>query len=87
MTHIEIETSKVKGIIMKTVKIMPCLDMKDGRVVKGVHFVDLKDAVTQQKCRFVPERGCRRTGYAGHSSHLGKPRNPPGMGGKRVFGY
>jgi cyclase len=23
---------------------MPCLDMKDGRVVKGVHFVDLKDA-------------------------------------------
>ncbi|RJP68088.1 MAG: imidazole glycerol phosphate synthase subunit HisF [Candidatus Abyssobacteria bacterium SURF_17] len=29
---------------MKTVKIMPCLDMKDGRVVKGIHFVDLKDA-------------------------------------------
>ena len=29
---------------MKTIKIMPCLDMKDGRVVKGVHFVDLKDA-------------------------------------------
>lgn len=29
---------------MKTVTIMPCLDMKDGRVVKGVHFVDLKDA-------------------------------------------
>jgi len=26
------------------VTIMPCLDMKDGRVVKGVHFVDLKDA-------------------------------------------
>ncbi len=29
---------------MKPVKIMPCLDMKDGRVVKGVHFVDLRDA-------------------------------------------
>lgn len=27
-----------------TIKIMPCLDMKDGRVVKGIHFVDLKDA-------------------------------------------
>ncbi len=26
------------------VKIMPCLDMKDGRVVKGIHFTDLKDA-------------------------------------------
>lgn len=29
---------------MKIVSIMPCLDMKDGRVVKGVHFVDVKDA-------------------------------------------
>ncbi|HKJ69092.1 MAG TPA: imidazole glycerol phosphate synthase subunit HisF [bacterium] len=29
---------------MSVIKIMPCLDMKDGRVVKGVHFVDLKDA-------------------------------------------
>jgi len=26
------------------VRIMPCLDMKNGRVVKGIHFVDLKDA-------------------------------------------
>ena len=23
---------------------MPCLDMKEGRVVKGIHFIDLKDA-------------------------------------------
>jgi cyclase len=29
---------------MTIVKIMPCLDMKNGRVVKGIHFVDLKDA-------------------------------------------
>ena len=29
---------------MSTVKIMPCLDMKNGRVVKGIHFVDLRDA-------------------------------------------
>jgi cyclase len=27
---------------MDEIKIMPCLDMKNGRVVKGVHFVDLK---------------------------------------------
>jgi len=26
------------------IRIMPCLDMKEGRVVKGIHFVDLKDA-------------------------------------------
>jgi len=29
---------------MSTIKIMPCLDMKEGRVVKGIHFVDVKDA-------------------------------------------
>ncbi|MDX9714579.1 MAG: imidazole glycerol phosphate synthase subunit HisF [Dissulfurispiraceae bacterium] len=29
---------------MSTIKIMPCLDMKDGRIVKGVNFVNLKDA-------------------------------------------
>jgi hypothetical protein len=29
---------------MSIVKIMPCLDMKKGRVVKGIHFVDLRDA-------------------------------------------
>ncbi len=29
---------------MSAIKIMPCLDMKDGRVVKGVNFVNLKDA-------------------------------------------
>ena len=28
---------------MRTVKIMPCLDMKEGRIVKGVRFTDLKD--------------------------------------------
>ena len=25
-------------------RIIPCLDVKDGRVVKGVRFVDLRDA-------------------------------------------
>jgi cyclase len=29
---------------MSVIKIMPCLDMKGGRIVKGVHFIDLKDA-------------------------------------------
>lgn len=29
---------------MNTVRIIPCLDIHDGRVVKGVKFVDLKDA-------------------------------------------
>src|SRR4030066_1079394 len=29
---------------MSIIKIMPCLDMKEGRVVKGIHFTELKDA-------------------------------------------
>ncbi|HXL68120.1 MAG TPA: imidazole glycerol phosphate synthase subunit HisF [Xanthobacteraceae bacterium] len=29
---------------MFTVRVIPCLDVKDGRVVKGVRFVDLRDA-------------------------------------------
>nr|HDN00134.1 imidazole glycerol phosphate synthase subunit HisF [Deltaproteobacteria bacterium] len=32
------------NLVQNKIKIMPCLDMKDGRVVKGIHFVDLKDA-------------------------------------------
>lgn len=29
---------------MYTKRIIPCLDVNNGRVVKGVNFVDLKDA-------------------------------------------
>ncbi len=29
---------------MLKARIIPCLDVKDGRVVKGVNFVDLRDA-------------------------------------------
>ena len=30
---------------MLTKRIIPCLDVKDGRVVKGINFVALRDAV------------------------------------------
>ena len=29
---------------MLTKRIIPCLDVKDGRVVKGINFVNLRDA-------------------------------------------
>ncbi|MBN2449058.1 MAG: imidazole glycerol phosphate synthase subunit HisF [Lentisphaeria bacterium] len=32
------------------VHIMPCLDMRNGRVVKGVHFVDIRDAGDPVEC-------------------------------------
>ena len=33
-----------KNLKMLTKRIIPCLDIKDGRTVKGVNFIDLKDA-------------------------------------------
>jgi len=34
----------------RKVAIMPCMDMQDGRVVKGVHFVDIRDAGDPVEC-------------------------------------
>ncbi len=43
---------------METIKVMPCLDMKNGRVVKGVHFVDIRDAGDPvENARFYQEEG------------------------------
>jgi len=43
---------------MEPVKVIPCLDMKDGRVVKGVHFVELRDAGDPvENARFYSEAG------------------------------
>src|SRR4030042_1088929 len=36
--------------IRKKISIMPCLDMQNGRVVKGVHFVDIRDAGDPVEC-------------------------------------
>ena len=33
-----------RGRVMLKARLIPCLDVKDGRVVKGVNFVDLRDA-------------------------------------------
>ena len=35
---------------MLKVRLIPCLDVKDGRVVKGVNFVDLRDAGDPVEC-------------------------------------
>lgn len=36
-------------------RIIPCLDIKDGRVVKGINFVDLKDAGDPVECAVAYE--------------------------------
>jgi cyclase len=39
---------------MLTTRVIPCLDVKDGRVVKGINFVDLRDAgdPVELACRY-----------------------------------
>jgi cyclase len=34
----------------KQIRIMPCLDMQNGRVVKGIHFIDIRDAGDPVEC-------------------------------------
>ena len=36
--------------VTQPISIMPCLDMQNGRVVKGVHFVDIRDAGDPVQC-------------------------------------
>jgi len=43
---------------MLTKRIIPCLDIRDGRVVKGVRFVNLKDAGDPlEQARLYDEQG------------------------------
>jgi len=36
--------------VNKRITIMPCLDMQNGRVVKGIHFIDIHDAGDPVEC-------------------------------------
>jgi imidazole glycerol-phosphate synthase subunit HisF len=40
----------LEGGMRVTVKIMPCLDMRNGRVVKGIQFVNIRDAGDPVEC-------------------------------------
>ena len=49
---------------MSKVLIMPCLDMKEGRVVKGINFVGLRDAGDPVECaRVYCESGADELGF------------------------
>lgn len=41
---------KRRNAMEQKIRIMPCMDMRKGRVVKGVHFVDIKDAGDPVEC-------------------------------------
>ena len=38
-------------------RIIPCLDVKNGRVVKGTNFVDLKDAGDPEQAKIYSDGG------------------------------
>jgi cyclase len=59
---------------MLTKRIIPCLDVKDGRVVKGVSFVELRDAGDPvELAKFYDEQGADELVFLDISaSHEGK---------------
>ena len=40
---------------MHTKRIIPCLDVKNGRVVKGINFVNIKDVGDLVKAGILPQ--------------------------------
>ena len=42
--NIDLKKIIKKNIIMLSKRIIPCLDIDNGRVVKGINFVDIRDA-------------------------------------------
>ena len=45
-------------MVTPIVKIMPCLDVKNGRIVKGVHFIGLRDVGDPvENARFYEQEG------------------------------
>jgi len=59
----------------RTVSIMPCLDMREGRVVKGIHFVDLVDAGDPVACATAYEAdGADELGFLDISATVEKRR-------------
>jgi cyclase len=60
---------------MAIVRVIPCLDMKDGRVVKGVHFVQLRDAADPvEAARAYSEGGADEIGFLDITATVEKRR-------------
>lgn len=59
----------------QTVNIMPCLDIRNGRVVKGIHFVDLVDAGDPIACATAYEtNGADELGFLDITATIEKRR-------------
>ena len=60
---------------MNTISIVPCLDMLEGRVVKGVHFVELRDAADPvEAARAYSDGGADEIGFLDITATVEKRR-------------
>ena len=65
---------------MLTKRIIPCLDVKDGRVVKGVNFVDLRDAGDPVECGIAYDKaGADELVFLDITAPTGSCRSAPSL--------
>jgi phosphoribosylformimino-5-aminoimidazole carboxamide ribonucleotide (ProFAR) isomerase len=69
---------------MLKIRVITCLDVKEGRVVKGVNFVDLRDGfagIADIKRMLEPRYAMLEGAIAGRVLYDGRlgPREPPGL--------
>ena len=58
---------------MLKIRIIPCLDVKDGRVVKGINFLNLKDAGDPiEQAKYYSENGADEICFLDISASLEK---------------
>ena len=64
------------GAAMRVARVIPCLDVTNGRVVKGVNFVGLRDAGDPvELAAALRRRGRRRVGVPRHHGVARRPRH------------
>ena len=61
---------------MHTKRVIPCLDVKDGRVVKGVNFVNFRDAGDPSEVAvYFPNPSTARLKIPPHMIEVQRPTN------------
>ena len=77
-------SGRPREAVVKVARVIPCLDVTDGRVVKGINFVDLRDAgdPVELAARYDARR-CRRARVPRHHRVERRPRHDGRRGAAR----
>jgi len=73
--------------VKKTVKVIPCLDMKEGRVVKGIKFVNLRDARDPVEAPAPTRNKAPTRSLSWNRCYRREEGHEAGMGQKRQEGH